>query len=139
MTVVVKRPREDSIDRAGWLIRQGYVQGPESSEVQYCWSQVYGKDKMYEVTLHSCTCYVGEYRKAIICKHRWGCFGALAVCLILEIRQAISQCDLESIGASYSEGLKKTDEIFVSIARAEYRKRQKELEELAHRAKTRVA
>lgn len=124
------KPKEDSISRAGWLVNQGYVQPGEGADVLQCWSQTHGEEKIYTVTYDSCECYVGQYRKSIICKHRWAAFASPAVCLILEIRQAISKRDLESIGRSYAEAMTTTDELFVKKARLEYVKRAEELERL---------
>lgn len=123
--------KKDAISRASWLLSQGYVQPGDGADVLQCWSQVYGSKKVYTVTYDSCECYIGLYRKRTICKHRFACFGSPVVCLIMEIRTAISQCDLESIAAMYKEALESVDELFVAKARLEYRKRLEELRELA--------
>ncbi len=123
MIVAGPQKKEDSIDRAGWLLQRGYVKFDEREGVLVCWSQALGEGKTYDVTQDSCTCFIGEYQTRVICKHRWAAFGSLVVCMILEIRAATSECDLESIAAVYKDGLQDLNPDFVARARDEYRLR----------------
>jgi hypothetical protein len=119
--------REDRIDRAAWLIGHGYVQPGDGADVLTCWSQQFGEEKIYEVTTDSCTCWEGENRRRIICKHRMACFAPAMVLMVLELREAPNVDTLKSIGESYAEAIGLLDPIFVERAKEEYRKVRDEL------------
>ena len=131
MTAVKPERKEDVIDRAGWLISHSYVLPGERGDAKRCQSQRLAEQQIYDVTFDSCTCYVGQYRKGRICKHRLACFGLSSVALILEMREAPDPDALRTLGEDYAEALAEEDESFVKLARIEYLKRMEELKGMA--------
>lgn len=121
------KPKEDTFTRAGWLIGQGYVKPGDGADVLQCWSQTRGEFKVYDVAYDSCSCYIGEFRKSKICKHRLACFGAPVVLMVLEIRDIVTEGYLETVGKEYAEAIGECDDSFIVMARTEYMKRLEEI------------
>lgn len=119
--------RQDVFDRAGFLIGNGHVLPGDGADVLRCKSQSCPEEKVYDVTYDTCTCYIGEFRKSKICKHRLACFGAPVVLMILEIRDIATEGYLETIGKEYAEAIKGCDDSFIAMARTEYMKKLEEI------------
>jgi len=121
------KSKEDVFTRAGWLIGHSYVKPGDGADVLKCLSQTHGESVVYDVTYDTCTCYIGEFRKSKICKHRLACFAAPVVLMVLEIRDIVTEEYLETIGKEYAEAIKGCDDLFIAIARTEYMKKLEEI------------
>jgi len=108
---------ENTINRAAFLIREGYVQGYEGDGVITCWSQTFGKEKIYAVTADSCTCWIGENKPTAICKHRLACFAPEIVALSYDMYHAESEEDLIAIAQAHAESVKDSPEEYLKFAR----------------------
>lgn len=119
------------IDRAAALISLAYPQGEIEPGVWRCWSQRYGEDRIYTVTATSCTCWMGENRRSLICKHRWACFAPFVVEFIQNLRENTTTNALRDTIESYLKELAKVNRCYVDYARTEYRLKRDELKEVA--------
>ena len=119
------------IDRAAIMIRDGYPQGEVEPGVWLCWSQRYGAEKIYTVTAYDCSCWMGENKRSIVCKHRFACHAPLIVDFIQNMRDSNGLDELRSLGEAYAEEMKRVPECFVDYARKEYEMKRDELKEQA--------
>src|SRR5262245_35376693 len=119
------------IERAATLIADGYPQGEVEPGVWLCWSQTHGPSVIYTVTADSCSCWIGEHKRSLICKHRWACFAVAIVEFIQQIRKAESKEVLEDLAVWYEEPMTEVLRCYVDYAREEYRTRLDQLKEAA--------
>ena len=119
------------IDRAATLIHDGYPQGQVEKGVWLCWSQRYGQERIYTVTADSCSCWMGQNRRSMVCKHRWSCVAPLCVGFVQELREASTMHGLELITDAYAPSIQHLDECFLEYARKEYQMKRDELQKVA--------
>lgn len=115
----------NTITRAGSLIRDGYVV-EVSLDLAYCRSQT-RDGVIYDVTPWSCNCWIGENLPSKVCKHRWACFAREVVGLLADIYSAQTEDELGDIGYAYSQNGLDAPELYVEIARNEFRRVRAEI------------
>jgi hypothetical protein len=113
-TIISGCLRTDRIQKAIALIEQGKIFKQAEGVYRVFTDR---QNVPYTVTAESCDCE----DKAAICKHRWAAIAGDAAILIQAIRECQSIGDLENLGKAYAHGLKSLPEVFVKIARSEYR------------------
>lgn len=116
------------IAKAGWLMANEYVQDAEG-DTRRCWSQRYKDTQIYNVTVNTCTCWMGENRSNVICKHRWAAFGGIIVVLVHEILNSKNLEDLQRMAVDYKDDARDAPRVFVQAAREQYKIREQELRE----------
>jgi hypothetical protein len=114
--------KTDRIEKAIALIESGKVYSQGNGAFRVLTERVAGG---YTVTLTSCDCADFEQRNAegdsTPCKHQWAAIGATAAMLIGDIRKAQSITALEATGKQYADAMATLPQVFVNIARSEYR------------------
>jgi hypothetical protein len=120
--------KTDRIEKAINIIESGKVYNHTNGTFRVMTERFAGG---YTVTLNSCDCFDFEQRQAegdnTPCKHQWAAIGATAAMLIGDIRKAVTLAALEATGKQYAEAMATLPEVFVRIARSEYRKRKEAL------------
>lgn len=115
----------DKISKAIELIETGKIYNQSNGIFRVLTERFAGG---YTVTLTSCDCADFEQRLAKgdnePCKHQWAAIGATAAMLIGDIRKADSLTALQAIGKQYADAMATLPEVFVNIARSEYRMRR---------------
>ncbi len=117
--------KTDRIEKAIALIEQGKVYSQSNGTFRVLTERFNGG---YTVTLNSCDCVDFEQRQTVEDsapgKHQWAAIGATAAMLIGDIRKAASLSALEATGKEYSGAMTALPQVFVNIARSEYRARK---------------
>jgi hypothetical protein len=120
--------KTDRIEKAIALTEQGKVYKHTDNTFRVLTERFAGG---YTVTPDKCDCadfeQHNERKEVTPCKHQWAAIGATAAMLIGDIRKADSITALQAIGKQYADAMATLPEVFVNIARSEYRKRQDEL------------
>src|SRR5437870_1973307 len=116
--------KTDRIEKAIELIETGKVYSRTNGTFGVLTERFAGG---YTVTLTSCDCADFEQSKEkgnlSPCKHQWAAIGATAAMLIGDIRKADSIAALEATGKQYADAMTTLPQVFVNIARSEYRTR----------------
>ncbi len=76
----------------------------------------------YTVQDGTCDCYDFEItlQGQSPCKHIWATFAAAVAMMIHDLRQASNRAELDSVVATYKDGIKDAPAAYVRVARAEY-------------------
>ncbi len=125
--------KTDRIEKAIALIETGKVYSHHNGTFRVLTERFAGG---YTVTLTSCDCPDFEQRQTVEdsapCKHQWAAIGATAAMLIGDIRKAESISALVAIGKQYADAIATLPQVFVNIARSEYRTRKDALTKASH-------
>jgi hypothetical protein len=122
--------KTDRIQKAIELIEAGKIWKDKDGTFRVFTDRI---NNAYTVTPSNCDCADFEQRQVTgdfspsPCKHQWAAIGATAAMLIGDIRKADSLNRLQAIGKTYADAMRTLPDVFVNVARKEYKARQCEL------------
>jgi predicted nucleic acid-binding Zn finger protein len=114
--------KTDRVEKAVAIIEQGKVYTHTNGTFRVLTERFAGG---YTVTTISCDCddFTINLKGQEPCKHMWAAIGATAARLIQAIRKAETLKALEATGLHYANAMTTLPDVFVNIARTEYRNR----------------